>query len=298
MRRIDPRLQKRLDSGATTLCRCWRVKRRDGASMGFTDHDAPLEFEGTVFRASSGMTASAVELTTGLAVDNVDAIGALSDAGIKESDIKAGRYDRAEIEIWLVDWTLTDLRILLFAGSFGEIRRSDGAFEVEIRGLTEALNVAVGRSLHRTCDRRLGDEKCGVDLNAAEYSSEAAVAGLGLGAKINTEDLGSFARDWFGSGSILWLSGANSGLRSSIKGDARAGDGSRWIALWREPSEPVAVGDRFRIFAGCDKQLSTCRMKFFNMLNFRGFPFIPGDDWVAAYPKIGEVHDGSSRHKA
>ena len=39
MRAIDPELQARLDGGATTLCRCWRVRRRDGVELGFTDHD-------------------------------------------------------------------------------------------------------------------------------------------------------------------------------------------------------------------------------------------------------------------
>jgi len=51
---------------------------------------------------------------------------------------------------------------------------------------------------------------------------------------------------------------------------------------------------RFRVVAGCDKTAETCRAKFSNFLNFRGFPHIPGDDWVTAYPKNGAVHDGSS----
>ena len=54
------------------------------------------------------------------------------------------------------------------------------------------------------------------------------------------------------------------------------------------------AGDRFRVVAGCDKRAETCRGKFGNFLNFRGFPHIPGDDWVTAYPKDGAVHDGAS----
>jgi uncharacterized phage protein (TIGR02218 family) len=49
-----------------------------------------------------------------------------------------------------------------------------------------------------------------------------------------------------------------------------------------------------RVSAGCDKSAATCRAKFSNLLNFRGFPHLPGEDWVTAYPKAGEVHDGSS----
>jgi uncharacterized phage protein (TIGR02218 family) len=46
--------------------------------------------------------------------------------------------------------------------------------------------------------------------------------------------------------------------------------------------------------AGCDKRAETCRAKFGNFLNFRGFPHIPGEDWVTAYPKDGVIHDGTS----
>ena len=57
---IDQELQARLDGGATRLCRCWRVDRRDGQALGFTDHDGDIEFDGLVYRAGSGMNASAV----------------------------------------------------------------------------------------------------------------------------------------------------------------------------------------------------------------------------------------------
>ena len=39
-----------------------------------------------------------------------------------------------------------------------------------------------------------------------------------------------------------------------------------------------------RFEAGCDKQAPTCRLKFNNFLNFRGFPDIPGEDWLMATP--------------
>lgn len=297
MRRVDPELQARLTSGVTTLCRCWRVRRRDGRELGFTDHDLDLAFDGTTFVASTGMDASAVQSTTGLSVDNSQAVGALSAAGVSEADVQAGRFDRAKVEQWLVDWTRPDLRVLLFSGHFGEIRCSDGAFEVELRGLAEGLNVAVGRTLKRDCDRRLGDGKCGFDLDAPGFSAEAAVGELRGPVGIAAGGLGGFAADWFAAGTLTWLTGPNAGETAAVKRDQLGEDGLRRIELWQEPGAAMRAGDRFRIFAGCDKQASTCRAKFSNFMNFRGFPDIPGDDWVAAYPRNGEVHDGSSRRK-
>ena len=81
MRVVPPELQARLDSGATRLCRCWGVERRDGVVFGFTDHDRDIAFGGVVFRASSGMDASALQSATGLSVDNAQTVGALTSAG-------------------------------------------------------------------------------------------------------------------------------------------------------------------------------------------------------------------------
>lgn len=295
MRKLHPDLRARLETGATKLARCWRVRRRDGREFGFTNHDADLRFDDTTFLASTGLDSTAVQATTGLAVDNAQIMGALSDAGVTEDEVRAGRFDRARVEHWIVDWERPDLRALMFVGHFGEIRRADGAFEVELRGLTEVLNAPVGRTLQRTCDRRLGDDKCGVDLDRTAFSAEAEIAAEPSDAIFVTTALSGFVDGWFAAGSLLWLSGANAGERSAVKADTAKPGKSRRVALWRRPGAAMAAGDRFRLFAGCDKRLSTCREKFSNLMNFRGFPHIPGDDWVAAYPKDGEVHDGSSR---
>ncbi len=243
------------------------------------------------------MDASAVQATTGLAVDNSQAIGALSDAGVSEEDIRAGRFDRARVEHWLADWSRPELRVLLFVGHFGEIRRADGAFEVELRGLSDGLNAPVGRTLKRSCDRRLGDASCRFDLDRPGFRAEAEVEAVASGAILTVTGLDGFDADWFRSGALTWLSGSNAGEASSVKADTILAGGGRRLALWREPGVEVRVGDRLRIEAGCDKQAGTCQAKFDNLLNFRGFPHIPGDDWVAAYPRNGEVHDGSSRQR-
>ena len=47
---------------------------------------------------------------------------------------------------------------------------------------------------------------------------------------------------------------------------------------------PVVPGDGFVVTAGCDKRFTTCRDKFANVANFRGFPQMPGTDAVLGYP--------------
>ena len=59
--------------------------------------------------------------------------------------------------------------------------------------------------------------------------------------------------------------------------------------------EPIAAGDTFVVTAGCDKRFATCRDRFDNVVNFRGFPHIPGNDFVMRYAVPGEPgNDGGS----
>ena len=88
MRGVGVDLQARLDTGATTMCRCWLVVRRDGARFGFTDHDRDLAIDGDVYKAGSGLDASVIEASTGLSVDNGQAVGALSYVGLTEGEME------------------------------------------------------------------------------------------------------------------------------------------------------------------------------------------------------------------
>ncbi len=50
----------------------------------------------------------------------------------------------------------------------------------------------------------------------------------------------------------------------------------------------IAAGDTFAVTAGCDKLFSTCQAKFANGVNFRGFPHMPGNDFVLSYARAGD----------
>ena len=57
----------------------------------------------------------------------------------------------------------------------------------------------------------------------------------------------------------------------------------------------IAVSDGFTVTAGCDKQLETCKTKFDNVVNFRGFPHMPGNDFAVSYPNTDDTNtDGAS----
>lgn len=293
MRAIPPGLAAHLAEGVTQLCRCWRLARRDGAVFGFTDHDRDLVIDGTLYAAGTGLEAADATQELGFAVGGGDVSGALVSAGLTEADILAGRYDDAAVETWLVDWADPAQRLLLGRATIGEIRRQDDAFVAELRGPMHRLDETRGLTYRRACSADLGDAHCRVDLGDPAYSADGAVSSSDGALSLATPDPG-FADGWFDGGRLVWLSGSNSGTAVEIKAHRRVG-GMAELDLWQRMPAPIAAGDAFRVSAGCDKSLATCGAKFANVANHRGFPHMPGNDFVLKVATSGAgVPDGGS----
>lgn len=284
-----------LKTGATDVCRAWAITMPDGQVMGFTDHDLDLAFEGIAFRADTGMSAMAVQQSTGLSVDNTEAMGALATDAIREEDLEAGRYDGAEVRAWLVQWSDVSARQLVFRGHIGEVTRADGAFRAELRGLTDALNQPVGRVYQKPCAAVLGDRSCGVDLTGLSYRHIGPVAQVEDARILTFEALPIYEPEWFQRGVIEVRSGAAKGLTGMIKDDRIGEDGARVIELWDTLRADLRPGDEVAVTAGCDKRFETCRLKFGNVINFQGFPDLPEEDWVLVVPARAAKADGGSR---
>lgn len=295
MKTLSADFQAHLDSGATTLCWCWKIGRGDGAVQGFTDHDRPLSFDGVAYEAVSGFTASEVQSALGLSVDNLTVVGALSSATLNAADLAAGLYDDAQIEIWRVNWAAPDQRVLMRKGSLGQVQRGHTAFQAELRGLAHVLNQPVGRAYGYSCDADLGDARCGVSLSDSAYAGTGVVAAATDNRRFTASGIEAFADGAFTSGKLTFTSGANAGRAMEVKRHGVSALGIS-IELWQPMSEAVAAGDAFTLTVGCDKQFSTCKAKFSNAANFRGFPYMPGNDAVIAYPAANQVLDGGSRY--
>ena len=163
MRDIPEEMATRIESGAATLCHVWRLSRGDGLELGFTDHDRDLTVDGGVCRAASGWTAGASESAVGPSGGSFVASGGLDDAAITETDIAAGLYDGARVELWRVDWHQPWLAVRLWTATLTRLRREGEAFVAEMEGPLAALERVVGRTYGRDCDAILGDGRCRVD---------------------------------------------------------------------------------------------------------------------------------------
>ena len=292
MKNLSPGLQSHLDDGTTTLSWCWRISRADGMALGFTDHDRVLSFDSTDFEPESGFAASEIRAGSDLAVDAQDATGVLTSDRITETDILDGRWDNAAVELWRVNWADSSQRVLLRRGAVGQIRRGRMAFVAEVRSLAHVLGQTVGRTFQAGCDARLGDARCGIDLENAIYKGTGVVTDLLRDRAFMASGLSGFDAGWFTSGTLTWTSGANAGRVTEVLSHGL--DGSIvTLTLLEAPVRAITEGDGFVARAGCDKRIATCSAKFANVANFRGFPNIPGQDAVLRYASQDGSHDGA-----
>jgi len=278
MKTISAGLAQHLVGEVTTLATCWKITRRDGFVQGFTDHVRDLEVDGVTYKAASGYTRTAIRSTADLAVDNLDVESVFSDDGITEEDLRTGRYDFAEVRVFLVNYENLAQGILkLRRGWLGEVTIRDGMYVAELRGMTQKLQMTVGKVYTPDCSADLGDARCGVDLAALEESG--TVTAVTSATTLQTSLVQ--ATGWYDGGELRWTSGANAGQTVAVRSwDAASGT----LTLFLPALYPIEADDAFTIRPGCDKTFATCQAKFDNAINFRGFPHVPGNDQVLSYP--------------
>ncbi|MFD1197636.1 DUF2163 domain-containing protein [Brucella gallinifaecis] len=285
---VPPQLESHLKGEVTTHCFAWLIRRSDQIVMGFTDHDRTLDLDGISCEPLTGLNSSEASTTLGLAIAGGDVEGVLSSSRISETDIEQGRFDGARVETYLVNWNRPDQHMLLRRWTVGAITRTDGRFVMELKGAAAAFDSVCGRRVLRQCDAVLGDQRCGVNTSDPRFFADGSVT-RAAGSMLSVTGLDGFASGWFSLGLLTWTSGDN--LGRSVHVVAQSGNS---LSLTESPVLTARPGDSFRLVAGCDKSFATCKAKFANGTNFRGFPHLPGNDAAFAYVSSGNEYDGSA----
>ncbi len=274
MKKLSPALESHILSGVTKLITCWKLTRRDGTIMGFTEHDQDITLDTLTYKAATGFTPTAIATSSELGVNNHDIEGMLSDESITEDDIYAGHYDYTEVEVFQVNHQNPESgRIILSTGWLGEISIQNGRFIAEVRGLTQQLSTRIGELYSPFCRAGFGDDRCGINLNNHSVTGTVTAS---TSRHHCTDDSRSEVSQFFTFGSITFTSGANNGISVEVKLFQQGGD----ITLSLPTAYDITVGDTYTMSAGCDKRFSTCRDRYENTINFRGEPHIPGLDKI------------------
>ncbi len=273
MKLISPALQAHYAGGSTTIARCWKCTRADGTVLAFTNHDEDIVYAGVTYLAATGFTPSAIEGNLDLSVANLEVTGVLDSAAITEADLLAGKWDNAAVEIFEVNYAdLTMGRMLLPGGKIGNVSTGRVGFRAELRGLAQALQQPVGGYYTKTCTANLGDAQCTINIAALAVGGTVTSAA----SRVSFGTALAQAADYFGGGVLTWLTGANAGAKMEVN----TFSGGAFVLAVSMPQN-IAVGDTFSVTPGCRKRRTEdCKTRYNNVIHFRGFPDVPGNDAV------------------
>lgn len=288
MRNISPALAAHLSGDALTLATCIRLTRRDGLVFGFTTATDPLLIDGTLYQPSQGLDSSQLKSSLGTGVDNLDMTGLLglpsiSSGAITTQDIRAGRYDGADLLAFVVNFFDLSMGTLILArGNVGEIKLKDGQFNAEFRSLSQKLAQQIGDVTSATClYRALGQGRCAPGghfadgKTLADYQFAVTIASV-VDARTLTVAGRDEASDWFRYGSIIPSAGLNAGIVMGIAAHVNQ-SGTARLTLREAFPFTVAPGDAMTLETGCDRNWAMCKGKFHNGVNYGGQPFVPGN---------------------
>lgn len=262
------------DRELDTAAAWWRIYRSDGVTLGFTTHDRDLAFAGVLHRAAPGMLPSAIRKTVGFEDDESEVEGAISHDAITARDLADGRFDGARVESGIVDWQTLEAASL-HSGSMGTVSQEGGKFSAQMRSIKADLDNDPIPLSSPTCRARFCGPECALSPQTFEATARiASVDPDSAGLSTDATDHRPFAL-----GEIRLLDGEGTGQVARIIA-ARQDS----LILDRLPDRGFAPGVRVRIRQGCDKTIATCAGRFDNARNFRGEPFLPGNDMLAQYP--------------
>lgn len=173
-RSINASLLTHIQGQVLTLATMARLVRLDGRVIALTSFDQDLTFNAEVYTAMDPVSASSVRSSEGQGIDNLSMSGILSSALITDTDLLAGLYDGATVELFQVNYRESPLvnKISHITGTLGELTFSDGVYSSEVRALGQRLAQQIGEVTSPTCRvRQLGDSRCKIGLVAAAITA-------------------------------------------------------------------------------------------------------------------------------
>lgn len=279
---------------------CGVLTKEDGTNVRCTIFDDDVKVVGGdlagLYLSTSSITASDIKSSSDLSSDNLEARGALSDAGagfaftgFNVADLVAGQYHSAPFEIFICQWDApSDWQKVVHRGYLGQIvRTAEGAFTAEWRGIMQILQQNIGRVYGELCDVvSFGDTRCKLDINHFTYTATVTAVTSRRGFTVGTITPFSLpaltpAVNYFNLGHVLFTSGLNVNYRKQIKLDSAGSPlALGTFQLWESTPFDIQVGDTVHLIAGCDRRYETCKA-YGNTVNFRGH-----GRWIPGMPKI------------
>lgn len=279
MRAASEKLIALLDANQFVMADLYTITTIQNDIYRYTNYDFDLIVAGELYHSDGPIISrDGITLSLGVEVDNLSITIDVTDEETFESlrivqAFHNGQMDGARFKlerIFMDASTPTDTSagtIKLFEGRIIEPEFDRNTIQASVASDLDELNVQMPRNLYQpSCSNTLFDHACG--LNRANYALETTIAAGSTAWRILCDI--NQPQGWFTQGVIEFLEGGNKGLKRTVRLHELD------VLLLTLPLlENPEVGQRIKVYPGCDKRLETCQNRFNNFSRFRGAPFIP-----------------------
>lgn len=279
MRAASEKLIALLDANQFVMADLYTLTTIQNDIYRYTNYDFDLIVAGELYHSEGPIISrDGITLSLGVEVDNLSITIDVTDEETFESLRIVQAFHNSQMDgarfklerIFMDAFTPTDTSagtIKLFEGRIIEPEFDRNTIQASVASDLDELNVQMPRNLYQpSCSNTLFDHACG--LNRENYALETMIAAGSTASRILCDI--NQPQGWFTQGVIEFLEGGNKGLKRTIRLHELD------ILLLTLPLlEVPEVGQRIKVYPGCDKRLETCQNRFSNFSRFRGAPFIP-----------------------
>jgi len=283
-RTIGASLATHLAGTAHTRAAMLRLDLVDGTTLAFTDHDQTLAFDlgdgSADYVADTGILPSDLSLSAGFeTADDMEVTGPIGDV-VTRAAVTGGRFDDATVRYFLVNWKdLTQGAVKLVQGRIVQAAIDGGKFRFTVHSEISRFSQSIGIVVTAYCRHDFADAKC----QAVPETLAGTVTAVTDELRFTVSFTGTFANDYWNRGTVTFDTGALAGIRPVEIFDWTSAGA---VTLLQPIPDGLEIGDTLTLTQGCDQTRTAC-MAFDNIVNFGGFPDVPGSDQVLRYPNPG-----------
>lgn len=279
MRTASPQLIAMLNEDQFVMADLYTITTVQGDVYRYTSYDFDLNVAGHNYSSKGPIISrEGISLSLGVEVDNLNISISVTNEqtfeGIRVVQaFHNGQMDGARFKLERIFLNPNDPRntsagaVLLFEGRLIEPELDRNTISVSVASDLDDLNVQMPRNLYQpSCTNTLFDSACGLlrQNHVVSTTIETGSTASRILCQVNQP------QGWFTQGVIEFLDGGNKGLKRTVRLH-ESGALLLTLPLLEEPQ----LGQRIKVYPGCDKRLETCDNRFNNRSRFRGAPFIP-----------------------
>lgn len=277
MKTISAGLATLFASGnAFLMADCYKIQLTNGTTLRYTNFDTDIIYSGqTWLKAAPVFKRTQTRIVIGLEVDTLQVTVSPSDNDVIGAQtwlqaVCSGVLDGALITLdrAFMDFDLNVAgTVNMFIGYVAQLSINRLNIEMTVNSPLDLLSIQMPRNLYQPgCQHVLFSSGCGA--NKATFTTSGTVSGSPTILSFTSGIAGATGR--YNLGALQFTSGALTGTKRSVKSWA----GGVMTLLNPLPLAP-SIGDAFTVTAGCDHTQTTCQNTFSNIVNFKGFPYVP-----------------------